>query len=60
MSKEYLTTSEAAEILRVSERMVRKLCDERKITHSKIGRNIKIEKSDLEEYLKSIKIEKEI
>lgn len=60
MSTEYLTTAEAAEILRVSERLVRKLCDERKITHMKIGRNIKIERSDLEDYLNSIRIEKEI
>lgn len=60
MSTEYLTTAEAAEILRVSERLVRKLCDERKITYMKIGRNIKIERSDLEDYLNSIRIEKEI
>lgn len=58
---EYLSPREAAEILGVTDRTVRNLCEQRKIKHRRLSaRNIQIKKEWLEDYMASIIIEPEI
>lgn len=53
----YLNTKEAAAYLGVSDRTVRSLCEDRKITHERLsGRIIRIKKEWLDAYLESIRI----
>ena len=53
----YLNTKEAAEYIGVSDRTVRTLCEDRKITHERLsGRIIRIKQEWLDEYLQSIRI----
>lgn len=57
---EYLSPREAAEILGVTDRTVRNLCEQRKIKHRRLSaRNIQIKKEWLEDYMASIIIEPE-
>lgn len=53
------SSSEAASILRVSDPTVRKLCNDGKIGHMRpSGRNIMISQEQLDEYLETIKVNK--
>lgn len=53
----YLNTKEAAEYIGVSDRTVRSLCEDRKITHERLsGRIIRIKQEWLDAYLESIRI----
>lgn len=55
---EYITTKEAAEMLAVSDRTVRTLCRDRKIRHERLnGRNIRLKREWVEDYIQSIQIE---
>ena len=55
---EYLSPREAAEILGVSDRTVRNLCEQRKLKHRRLSaRNIQIKREWLEDYQSSIIIE---
>ena len=57
---EYLSPREAAEILGVSDRTVRNLCEQRKLKHRRLSaRNIQIKREWLDDYLSSIIIEPE-
>jgi excisionase family DNA binding protein len=46
-----LTVSEAAEILSTSERLPRRLIDERRIRFVRVGRHVRIPESALREYI---------
>lgn len=50
MSK-FLTVKEVAQMLNVSTRTVRRLCESEDLTHYKIGSVIKITEEDLQNYL---------
>jgi len=52
---ELLTVDDVANILNVSDRTVRRLCDREEIPHIYIGSQVRFEKSDLENYLKTNK-----
>ena len=54
-----MSTNEVAEVLGVTERTVRNLCKNKDITHYRIGKKIVITKTDLENYIESLKVEKE-
>ena len=54
MSK-LLSISEVANILTVSDRTVRRLCNNEKIPHYTIGGQIKVDEIDLQNYLKKNK-----
>lgn len=57
-ASEYITTEEAAEILKVSARTVRTLCRDRKIKHERLnGRNIRLKREWVEDYRNTIIIE---
>lgn len=54
----YITTREAAEMLGVSDRTVRTLCQSRKIKHERLnGRNIRLRPEWVQAYQESIIIE---
>ena len=57
--KEAMSTSDVAEILGVTERTVRNMCKNKQITHYRIGSKIVITKTDLDNYIESLKVEKE-
>ena len=46
-----LTPEQAADILVVSPRYIRRLIQERRLDHTKIGRYIRIRRSDLEKFI---------
>lgn len=50
----YMDSKEAADYLGVTDRTIRTLCTQRKITHERIGRNIRTTKEWLDEYKASI------
>lgn len=52
---ELLTVGEVAEILSVSDRTVRRLCASGELPHIYIGSQLRFEKTDLQNYLKSNK-----
>ena len=52
---ELLTVGEVAEILAVSDRTVRRLCASGELPHIYIGSQLRFEKTDLQNYLKSNK-----
>lgn len=54
-----MSTKEVAEVLGVSDRTVRTLCKNKEITHYRIGTKIVITESDLQNYIESLKVEKE-
>lgn len=55
---EYITTTEAADLLGVSDKTIRNLCRDRKLKHERLnGRNIRLKPEWLEDYRKSIIIE---
>ena len=56
MSK-FLTVKEVAEILVVSERTVRNLCNRGELPHVTVGAVLRIDETDLENYIKSNKKE---
>lgn len=61
MEQEYLTTKEAAVYLGLSDKTVRNLCAEKRITHRRLSeRIIQFKKEWLDEYLNSIVIQREI
>jgi excisionase family DNA binding protein len=51
MSERLLTVTEAAEILRTSERFPRRLIAERRIRFTRIGRHVRIPESALREFI---------
>lgn len=55
-----LTTKTVAEMLGVSDRTVRSLCNDKQITHYRIGTKIVILPEDLRQYIENLKVEKEI
>ena len=60
MEQEYLTTKEAAAYLGLSDKTVRNLCAEKRITHRRLSeRNIQFTKEWLDEYLNSIVVPRE-
>lgn len=50
-----LTVAEVAKMLSVSERTVRNLCNRGEIPHITVGSQIRIDKEDLQNYIKSNK-----
>lgn len=57
---EYLTTKQAAEYLGLSDKTVRNLCAEKKITHRRLSeRIIQFKPEWLDEYLNSITIQRQ-
>ena len=57
-NSEYITTTEAAEMLGVSDKTIRNLCRDRRIKHERLnGRNIRLTREWVEDYRKSIIIE---
>ena len=48
---EYLSTKEAAAFANLGERTIYRLCESGELTHARVGRAIRIKRSDLEEYL---------
>lgn len=52
---ELLTVEDVAKILNVSDRTVRRLCDREELPHIYIGSQLRFEKTDLENYLKTNK-----
>lgn len=58
--KVFYNTAEAAAYLGVSDRTLRTMCENRKITHQRLNnRNIRFKKEWLDEYLQSTIIEAE-
>ena len=55
-----MSTKEVAEIIGVSERTVRNICKNKQMVHYKIGTKIVVLPEDLENYINSLKIEKEM
>jgi excisionase family DNA binding protein len=53
LSDPLLTQEEAAELLGVKERFIRRLVQERRISHIKIGRHIRIRQSQLEAFVQT-------
>jgi len=56
---EGMSTKEVSEIIGVSERTVRNICKDKKLTHYKIGKKIVVLPEDLKIYINSLKIEEE-
>jgi excisionase family DNA binding protein len=56
-SRQLLTIAEAAEMLNVGERFIRRLVAERRIVFRKVGRHIRFRPSDLDNYIESVKHE---
>lgn len=52
-----LTVAEAADVLGTSERMPRRLIAERRIRFVRVGRNVRIPESSIEEYIESQTVE---
>lgn len=48
---EFLSIRQAAQVSNLSERMLYRLCESGDLTHRRVGRAIRIKRSDLEEYL---------
>lgn len=58
--KAYMNSKEAAQYLGVSDRTIRNLCKNRKLTHELLNnRNIRIKKEWLDAYLDSIRVDAE-
>lgn len=57
---ELLSLKEAADVLLVSTRTVRRLLDARKLSYYKIGGLIKIDKKDIDVYLASTRVEAKV
>lgn len=53
MAGEVLTVEEVAEILRVSTQTVRKLIRERTLKAFNVGSQVRVRKTDLEEYMRN-------
>ena len=59
-STDYMTTKEAAEYLHISDRTLRKWCEQKKIRYERLSARIfRFRKEWLDEYLQSIQIEPE-
>ena len=56
---EGMTTKDVADILCVSERTVRNICKLKQLVHYKVGTKIVILPEDLNNYINSLKVEKE-
>jgi excisionase family DNA binding protein len=52
-----LTVNETADRMGVSERMIRRLIEERRIAYSKIGKHIRIAEADIDAYLEAARVE---
>lgn len=52
MATRLLTADQAAEVLGTRPRFVRRLIQERRIQHYKVGRHVRIAETDLEDYIK--------
>jgi excisionase family DNA binding protein len=52
-----LTMAEAAERLGTTHRFVRRLVSERRIAYLKLGRHVRISSDDLDEFVRSARIE---
>ena len=60
MTEKYYTTTEIAELLKISDRTVRNLCLNGEIEHNRIGSQIRISETQLNTYLnKTVNKEKE-
>jgi len=57
--KNAYSTTDVADMLGVTERTVRNLCKSKEITHYRIGKKIVITETDCENYINSLKVEKE-
>jgi excisionase family DNA binding protein len=55
--QQYLTVSETAAYLNTSERFVRRLIAERRITFHHVGRHVRFAITDLEEWLAASRVE---
>ena len=55
-----LTTDEVAEILKVHKVTIQRMCKAGKLKAAKLGKSYRIEKLDLEEFIKTQKIEQGI
>jgi excisionase family DNA binding protein len=51
MKNTYMTVQEAADYLNTPVRFVRRLIEERRIAFHKLGRHVRLQVSDLEEYV---------
>ncbi len=54
----WLDTAEAADWLGVEVRFVRRLVAERRVTYYKVGRHLRFDASDLDQFLDSVRVEK--
>ncbi len=54
----WLDPAEAAEWLGVEVRFVRRLVAERRVTYYKVGRHLRFDASDLDQFLDSVRVEK--
>ncbi|PPG53425.1 excisionase [Rathayibacter sp. AY1E9] len=57
MTSDLLTVPEAAAMLNVGERFVRRLVHERRIRYSKLGAHVRIARSDLDAYVAAATVE---
>lgn len=57
--RQLLTISEAAELLATTPRHVRYLLDCRELGHHKVGRYVRIDAADIDEYLRVRRVEKQ-
>ena len=53
MSAEFLTVSQAAELMQISEKLVRKLIKDKKLVATKPGHAWRIRRSDIDSYFTS-------
>ncbi len=58
IKRKWLDVAETAEWLGVEERFIRRLVAERRVTYYKVGRHLRFDAEDLDEFLAAARVEK--